>query len=109
MSVRMMRACALCAGLFASAAQAQSDAYTELSYPSGSLRIQAYLYRPQGDGRVGRLLGVAPVGRVDAAINKEGVQRADHRHAPTDLDQIDLVEDLDVFMAIEELGDDRHP
>src|SRR5882762_9468591 len=46
-----MRALALCVGLMASAAHAQSDAYTELFYPSGGLRIQAYLYRPQGDGR----------------------------------------------------------
>ncbi|TMH69036.1 MAG: hypothetical protein E6H57_09935 [Betaproteobacteria bacterium] len=46
----MMRALALCIGIMASAAYAQGDAYTEVFYPSGSLRIQAYLYRPQGDG-----------------------------------------------------------
>jgi len=46
----MIRAIALCVGLIAGAAQAQSDSYTEFFYPSGSLRIQAYLYRPQGDG-----------------------------------------------------------
>ena len=46
----MMRALALCIGIMASAAYAQGAAYTEVFYPSGSLRIQAYLYRPQGDG-----------------------------------------------------------
>jgi dienelactone hydrolase len=45
-----MRALALCIGIVASAAYAQGDAYTEVFYPSGSLRIQAYLYRPPGDG-----------------------------------------------------------
>jgi dienelactone hydrolase len=50
MTVRMMRAFALCAALVAGAAQAEGDAYTELFYPSGGLRIQAYLYRPPGDG-----------------------------------------------------------
>src|SRR2546426_12131223 len=46
-----MRALALCVGIVASAAHAQGDAYTELFYSSGGLKIQAYLYRPQGDGR----------------------------------------------------------
>jgi len=46
----MMRALALCIGIMANAAYAQGAAYTEVFYPSGSLRIQAYLYRPQGDG-----------------------------------------------------------
>ena len=40
----------MCLVITASAAYAQGDAYTEMFYPSGSLRIQAYLYRPQGDG-----------------------------------------------------------
>src|SRR5207244_11998676 len=44
---RMMRALALCIGIMANAAYAQGAAYTEVFYPSGSLRIQAYLYRPQ--------------------------------------------------------------
>src|SRR2546428_10344952 len=46
-----MRALALCVGIVASAAHAQGDAYTELFYSSGGLKIQAYLYRPQSDGR----------------------------------------------------------
>ena len=45
-----MRTLALCIGIVASAAYAQGDAYTEVFYSSGSLRIQAYLYRPPGDG-----------------------------------------------------------
>ncbi len=43
----------VCLCLVAVAAQSQSPAdaaYTEVFYPSGSLRIQAYLYKPQGDG-----------------------------------------------------------
>ena len=43
-----MRTLALCTGIVASAAYAQGDAYTEVFYSSGSLRIQAYLYRPPG-------------------------------------------------------------
>ncbi|HYR35982.1 MAG TPA: alpha/beta fold hydrolase [Burkholderiales bacterium] len=46
----MMRALAICFGLMASTAHAQGGTYTELFYASGSLRIQTYLYRPQGDG-----------------------------------------------------------
>jgi dienelactone hydrolase len=46
---RLVLAAAL--GLAMCVARAQSDAgYTELFYPSGALRIQAYLYRPQGAG-----------------------------------------------------------
>jgi dienelactone hydrolase len=40
-------------GIAASAARGQSEAettYTEVFYPSGNLRIQAYLYKPDGDG-----------------------------------------------------------
>src|SRR5712691_10486336 len=43
----------VCLCLVAAAAQRQSPAdaaYTEVFYPSGSLRIQAYLYKPHGDG-----------------------------------------------------------
>ena len=36
--------------LGATQALAQSTAYTEVFYPSGIFRIQAYLYRPSGDG-----------------------------------------------------------
>src|SRR6266481_5721650 len=36
--------------LEATQALAQSAAYTETFYPSGALSIQAYLYRPPGDG-----------------------------------------------------------
>jgi len=39
--------------LVAACAHSQSpvdSAYTEVFYPSGSLRIQAYLYKPDGDG-----------------------------------------------------------
>ena len=36
--------------LGATQALAQSTAYTEVFYPSGTFRIQAYLYRPSGDG-----------------------------------------------------------
>src|SRR5215469_6159722 len=37
--------------LVTAAAQSQSPgAYTELFYPSGGLRIQAYLYKPDGEG-----------------------------------------------------------
>ena len=46
----MLRALALSIGIAATAVHAQGDAYTEVFYPSGNLRIQAYLYRPQGDG-----------------------------------------------------------
>jgi len=46
----VFRALVVCILTTATAAQAQGDAYTELFYPSGSLRIQAYLYRPQGNG-----------------------------------------------------------
>jgi dienelactone hydrolase len=40
-------------GLFAAPAHSQSPAnasYTEVFYPSGSLRIHAFLYKPKGDG-----------------------------------------------------------
>jgi dienelactone hydrolase len=47
----MIRVLALCIGIVASAANAQRDAYTEVFYQSGDLRIQAYLYRPPGEGR----------------------------------------------------------
>src|SRR5207253_11454116 len=43
----------ICLCLVKTAAQSQSpadSAYTEVFYPSGSLRIQAYLYKPDGDG-----------------------------------------------------------
>ena len=43
----------VCLCLVAAAAQSQSpadSAYTEVFYPSGSLRIHAYLYKPSGDG-----------------------------------------------------------
>ena len=36
--------------LGATQALAQPTAYTEVFYPSGTFRIQAYLYRPSGDG-----------------------------------------------------------
>ena len=36
--------------LGATQALAQSTAYTEVFYASGTFRIQAYLYRPPGDG-----------------------------------------------------------
>src|SRR5438105_2194420 len=32
------------------AAQSTETRYSEVFYPSGSLRIQAYLYKPEGDG-----------------------------------------------------------
>jgi len=44
---------AVCLCLVAAAAQSQTpadSAYTEVFYPSGSLRIHAYLYKPNGDG-----------------------------------------------------------
>jgi len=50
------RATGLLAVLFciaAAAAQGQSETqstYSEIHYPSGNLRIQAYLYKPDGDG-----------------------------------------------------------
>lgn len=43
----------VCLCLVAAAAQSQSpadSAYTEVFYPSGSLRIHTYLYKPSGDG-----------------------------------------------------------
>jgi len=43
----------VCLCLVAAAAHSQSpadSAYTEVFYPSGSLRIHAYLYKPNGDG-----------------------------------------------------------
>jgi dienelactone hydrolase len=43
----------LCLCLFAAPAQSQSPAgaaYTDVFYPSGSLRIHAFLYKPEGDG-----------------------------------------------------------
>src|SRR5262245_16846073 len=41
----------LCLGAAAIHSQSPADsAYTEVFYPSGSLRIQAYLYKPDGDG-----------------------------------------------------------
>jgi dienelactone hydrolase len=43
----------VCLCLVAAAAHSQSptdSAYTEVFYPSGSLRIQAYLYKPNGEG-----------------------------------------------------------
>src|SRR5439155_495577 len=43
----------LVAGLAAAAAHGQSEAestYSEVFYSSGNLRIQAYLYKPEGDG-----------------------------------------------------------
>jgi poly(3-hydroxybutyrate) depolymerase len=43
----------LCLCLVAAAAHSQSRAdsgYTEVFYPSGSLRIHAFLYKPNGDG-----------------------------------------------------------
>ena len=43
----------VCLCLLAAAAHSQSpanSAYTEVFYPSGSLRIHAYLYKPNGDG-----------------------------------------------------------
>ena len=43
----------VCLCLVVAAAQSQSpadSAYTEVFYPSGSLRIHAYLYKPSGDG-----------------------------------------------------------
>ena len=43
----------VCLGLVAAVAHSQSPAdfaYTEVFYASGSLRIQAYLYKPNGDG-----------------------------------------------------------
>ncbi len=43
----------ICLCLVTTAAQSQSPAdfaYTEVFYPSGNLRIQAYLYKPDGDG-----------------------------------------------------------
>ena len=43
----------VCLCLVAVAAQSQppaDSAYTEVFYPSGSRRIQAYLYKPNGDG-----------------------------------------------------------
>ena len=42
-----------CLCLVAAAAHSQSpadSAYTEVFYPSGSLRIHAFLYKPNGDG-----------------------------------------------------------
>jgi dienelactone hydrolase len=50
-SVTLLLSALLC--LAATAAHSQSAAestYSELFYPSGSLRIQAYLYRPDGNG-----------------------------------------------------------
>src|SRR5262245_22702567 len=43
----------ICLSLVAAAAHSQSSAnssYTEVFYPSGSLRIHAFLYKPIGDG-----------------------------------------------------------
>src|SRR5262249_50582287 len=43
----------VCLCLVAAYAHSQphaDSAYTEVFYPSGSLRIQAYLYKPHGDG-----------------------------------------------------------
>ena len=42
----------VCLCLVAAAAHSQpptDSAYTEMFYPSGSLRIQAYLYKPHGE------------------------------------------------------------
>jgi hypothetical protein len=57
-AMHMMRVSAtLLLGIFlclvTTAAHSQSptdSAYTEVFYPSGNLRIQAYLYKPDGDG-----------------------------------------------------------
>src|SRR5262249_48230673 len=57
-AMNMMRVSAtlllsVCLCLVAAAAHSQSptdSAYTEVFYPSGSLRIQAYLYKPHGEG-----------------------------------------------------------
>jgi len=50
---KLVSACLMCLVVSAARSQSDSDApkYQEIFYSSGNLRIQAYLYKPDGDGR----------------------------------------------------------
>jgi carboxymethylenebutenolidase len=67
----------------ASAHSQSSNTYTELFYPSGGLRIQAYLYKPDGEGlfpaviynhgsRAGRERDSLPFEHIGALLSQAG-------------------------------------
>jgi dienelactone hydrolase len=49
-SLLAVSAIVMLAGVALAAAVQSAPSYTDVFYPSGGLRIQAYLYRPEGDG-----------------------------------------------------------